>query len=360
MAWITKKGLMQEAVIDPHTGLKKIVSVKVSGNSKRAEQEAFKRLEAKVAKLSDTDIKLSTCIAMYLKENEKTWKPSTYSQVSNRLNSILTIVGDGYMSALTAGYIRKKFMESGKNVKTVNMYQTRLKTLWRWAYQNDFVKTMEVADKIAYVREESKVSRIQDKYLETNEIKKVLKAMVYDKRYALMSEFLILTGMRIGEACALNDKDVWNDVIIINKTYDKANNIVTTTKTTNSSREIHVQPELRDCIERIREFMNKQKEVFGYESDLFFPNTDGSHFKYSYYDKYVGNITEKCLGRRLTPHVFRHTHASLLAARGLSLEAISERLGHGDSKITREIYMHRMKELKEKENKQLDAIRLLS
>lgn len=358
--WINKKGLMQEYVTDPRTGLRKIVSVKVNGTSKRAEQEALKKLEKKIDELFDARLKLSECINLYLKENEKTWKASTYSQVDNRLHSVLEIVGDGYINSLTAGYIRQKFMNCGKTTQTINDYQTRLKTLWRWAYQNDFVRTMEVAEKLTNARTEPSAYRIQDKYLETKEAKKLLRAMIYDRRYQLFSEFLLLTGMRVGEAIALNDTDVWGDIIRINKTYDKANNIVTSTKTLKSSREIHIQPELKDCITRIREYTKKQQEVFGYESDLFFPDMNGSYFGYSYYCKYIGKITKKTLGRKLTPHAFRHSHCSMLAAAGMSLEAISERLGHTDSKITKEIYLHRMKELKEKENKQLDQIRLLS
>lgn len=358
--WITSKGLAQEAIIDPNTGLKRIVSVKVTGNSKRAENEAFKRLERKIAEINDTRMKLSEVIELYFKENEKTWKPSTYSQIKNRLDCVVEIIGDGYMNTLTAGYIRKKLSECGKNAQTINCYQTRLKTVWRWAYQHDYVKTMDVADKLSNIRTESKASRIQDKYLETGEVKRLLRSMIYDKRYALMTEFLILTGMRIGEAIALQNTDVWGDIIRINKTYDKANNVVTSTKTVKSSREIHVQPELKSCIERIREYTKWQQEVFGYESDLFFPDPNGDYFGYSYYTKYVGKMTKKVLGRHLTPHAFRHTHCSYLSAMGMSLEAISERLGHEDSKITKEIYLHRTKELKEKENKQLDSIRLLS
>ena len=358
--WITKKGYVQEYATDPHTGLKKIVSVKISGTSKKAEQEAFKRLERKIQEIGDVNIRLSDVIKLYLKENEKTWKPSTYSQIVNRLGSVLDIVGDAYMNTLSAGYVRRKFAESGKSPQTINAYQLRLKTLWRWAYQNDYVKTMETADKLSPMRTEPRKLRIQDKYLETNEVKRLLKSMIYDKRYALMTEFLILSGLRVGEAIALNDTDVWGDIIRVNKTFDKANNVTTSTKTLKSSREIHVQPELKTCIEKIREYTKWQKEVFGYESDLFFPDPSGHHFGYSYYAKYVGKMTEKVLGRRLTPHAFRHTHCSMLASKGMSLEAISERLGHEDSKITKEIYFHRMKELKEKENKQLDEIRLLS
>jgi len=36
----------------------------------------------------------------------------------------------------------------------------------------------------------------------------------------------------------------------------------------------------------------------------------------------------------------RHTHCSLLAEAGASLEQIMERLGHGDDDITKRVYLH--------------------
>lgn len=357
--WITSKGLAQETIVDPHTGLKKIVSVKVSGSGRKAEQEAFKRLQQKIDKLSETDFLLSEIIELYLNDQESSWKPSSRTQYTYKLHSLLEIVGDAYMNKLTAGYIRIKLTESGKNNQTINAYQRLLKTLWKWAYRNDYAQSMEVHDKLTTLRTQPKSYRIQDKYLETHEVEKLFDAMD-NERYRLMSEFLLLTGMRIGEAIALNDTDVWGSIIRINKTYDKANGIVTPAKTITSQREIHIQPELKECIARIRAFMARQSEIFEYNSQLFFPDADGGFFKYDAYNYYIGHLTEKVLQRRLSCHAFRHSHASMLAMKGFALESISERLGHNGSKITREIYLHRMKELKENENKQLDKIRLLN
>lgn len=38
--------------------------------------------------------------------------------------------------------------------------------------------------------------------------------------------------------------------------------------------------------------------------------------------------------------MLRHTHASLLAEAGISLEIIQDRLGHKDDKTTMMIYLH--------------------
>lgn len=60
----------------------------------------------------------------------------------------------------------------------------------------------------------------------------------------------------------------------------------------------------------------------------------------------------------ITVHALRHTHASLLLEKGVSIDTISRRLGHKNSKITREIYLHVTEKLKEKDNSQIAAINI--
>lgn len=60
----------------------------------------------------------------------------------------------------------------------------------------------------------------------------------------------------------------------------------------------------------------------------------------------------------ITVHALRHTHASLLLEKGVSIDMISRRLGHKNSKITREIYLHVTEKLKEKDNSQIAAINI--
>ena len=57
--------------------------------------------------------------------------------------------------------------------------------------------------------------------------------------------------------------------------------------------------------------------------------------------------------------MMRHTHVALLAEQGVSLDAISRRLGHSDSQITRDIYFHVTKKMQERENLQLKKIKIL-
>lgn len=84
-----------------------------------------------------------------------------------------------------------------------------------------------------------------------------------------------------------------------------------------------------------------RKEAFDIlQAKLLFSNDDGTHISFYTYNKYLHENSLSALHRAITPHTLRHTHASLLMEQGIGIDAISRRLGHEDSKITREIYLH--------------------
>lgn len=356
--WINNKGYLQERVVDPHTGLLKTVSVKVSGKGEKARQEAFTALQDKIRRMNETRFRLAEVIELYLKESALTMKPSSLTRKESHFRSIVSILGNPYVDSLTAGYIRMKFAESGKSNRTLNDYQETFKAFWRWAYRNDFMKSTEVADKLSILPDQSVKERIQDKYLEPEELQELLEALP-EKRDVLLVKFLVLTGCRASEAIALNDDDIVGDYVRINKNYDHLNNIVTTPKTVTSRREIYIQPELKDLIQEMREYVLWEKKVFSFQTGIFFPDIDGNYYKYARFNSHVAKTAQKVLGRKATTHIFRATHCSMLVAKGMSFESISARLGHENSKITKEIYFHRLKELREAENRQLDNIRIL-
>lgn len=355
--WISR-GYLIEYYKDPNTGIRKRISVKLSSDSEKAKQGAIKRLTDKLNHIEDKKILLSECVALWLKECQRSIKPSTFRKYRITFDSIMKIIGDGYIDRITAGYVRQKLIESGEENRTLNGYLKVFKTFWRWAYRNDFVKSPEVADKLQAFQDTPKRERIQDKYLEPEELNKLLDTMT-EKRWKLVTEFLALSGLRVGELASLTRSDITKDYIHVSKTYDANNKVVTSAKTYTSKRDVYIQDELKDCIARINDYMKWQAEVCGYKSILFFPDNDGGYMQYYTYRKYLSENAVKAIGRPITPHTLRHTHASILFARGMDLQAVSERLGHSDSKITKEIYLHKLQELKEKENRQLDKIHFI-
>lgn len=355
--WIYN-GYAQERVKMPDTGLTKIISVKCTGSGKKAELAAFRRLQAKIDGLSHRRFLLSQAIALYLADIEKNLKPSSVKKVRGSLRAFIRIMGDAELDSITAGFIRQKLINSEKPNRTLNDYILRFKTFWMWAYRNDLVSSRQVADKLQKFADTPKRERIQDKYLETDELAVLLGSMK-ERRFLLLTRFLLLSGLRIGELIAMDSSDISDGYIHITKTYDSAHKIITTAKTYDSRRDVYIQAELREAINDIQEYTAWQAEVCGYESAIFFPDLDGGRLSYQNYAKYLAKLSEAVLHRRITPHALRHSHCSMLASAGFPLESISARLGHGDSKITKEIYLHKLKELKERENLMLDRIRLI-
>ena len=99
---------------------------------------------------------------------------------------------------------------------------------------------------------------------------------------------------------------------------------------------------------------------YDYRTELFMCNVNGAHLSYYAYNKYLKELAQRVLHRdNVTTHIMRHTHVSLLAEAGVPLEAITRRVGHVDSDITRKIYLHVTKKLKEKDREQIRKVQIL-
>ena len=228
----------------------------------------------------------------------------------------------------------------------------------RWAYQNDMCP--ELAGKLKKLPDKSEREKIQDKYLERDELKAFL-AGLDEKHWKQLTEFLALSGLRIGEAVALtyDDIDVKTRIIHVNKTFAPTTKTVTSPKTADSVRDVYMQNELlRLCRKLLTEAKRKALE-HGYNSNLVFSDIDGNHISYDAYEKYLRENGQRILGRNITSHVMRHTMTSLFAEAGVSLDIISRRLGHHDSKITRDIYYHVTKTQRQKDHEAVRQISIL-
>ena len=148
-------------------------------------------------------------------------------------------------------------------------------------------------------------------------------------------------------------------MIHVSMTYDPNNNIETTAKTYESRREVYMQDELLSVAKELRLLMLRQRMMNGYSTDLYMCAEDGSHVKYYTYNKYLQENSLRIIGRKITPHTLRHTHASLLMEQGIGIDTISRRLGHSDSKVTKEIYLHVTERLREKENEQIKGLKII-
>ena len=346
-----------ERYTDPLSGKLRKVSVTLpKKNDKKATKMLSEMISEKTKSLGDYT--LGDAADAYLAQHEKQVRKQTYIRNAHSINYTCDLLGrDNLIDRLTAAYIWDCYSKSGKSARTENENMSRFKTFIRWAYRHDYVSSTACVDKLERFNDTPIRERIQDKYLNRVELSTLLENMP-DEGNRLVTEFLALSGLRIGELVALNDSDV-TDVISVTKTFSAISMEMSPGKTLCSRREVHVQPELASCISRIRIFMQKRRLMTGSNSPYFVIGRNGDRFQYYAFNKYFKEATEKILGRPLTTHALRHTHASLLAEAEVPLEAIKRRLGHEDSRITEKIYLHITEGTKKKDADLLDTISLL-
>ena len=159
-------------------------------------------------------------------------------------------------------------------------------------------------------------------------------------RNAMLFRFLFLTGCRKGEALALtwNDLDLDKGTVTVSKSI--SNKVrdegkwysVTTPKNTGSNRTVCLPAFFCDMLRAY------QKEQQAEPSAFAFGGADP--FPYITIDRRFHQAAEAAGVKRIRIHDLRHSCASLLIHKGVSIVAVSRHLGHKSVKQTLDTYSH--------------------
>lgn len=354
-----------ERYTDPISGVEKYVSCTLAKDTAKNQRKASAILQAKIEKklreiTAPETITLQQLVDRYAVHQKTAVKDSTALRNGFEGRACVQMIGaDAIVDRLTAAYVMSRLLAAGETRTCTNARIKFLKACVRWGYRQDLISSAALADKLEYIPDDSRKTKLEMKYMEPDELKAVLDTMQVD-RWRLLTEFLCLSGLRIGELIALRDSDVDDKYIHVNKTYAITQyKVHDAPKTDASNRDVYIQPELADCIVKMRTEKRINEMATGKRSSLFYPDYDGGYLHYDAYKKYLKETTERILGRTLTPHACRHTMTSVFAARGVELSAISRRLGHSNSEITKEIYLHITGEQKRRDEEQVSEIRIL-
>ncbi len=156
-------------------------------------------------------------------------------------------------------------------------------------------------------------------------------------------------GLRIGEICALSwdDVDLINQVIHVRHTVARVKNdakefdaktrlIIDEPKTKSSKRDIPIPSTLLPLILKYQSIAHS-KYVVSDKTEFVSPRT----FEYRYH-----HVLDCCGVESINYHALRHTFASRCIAAGVDVKSLSEVLGHGNSAITLNTYVHSSLDLK--------------
>ena len=362
-----------ESVRDPVTGSYRTFSVTVDKYTTHTQKVALRALQQRreaflqsALSQSEENLTIHDLIERFndVRSKDPNIRASTQRQAMMKLRPVERLLGsDTKVSTLTAGYIRQALLNSGKSAVTLNGYLKILKALLRWGFKNDYVSDISYIKKIERWKEEMPYrERIQNHYLEKDELETLIAGM-NEYQYKLIAKFLVLSGMRIGEMIALQraDVDIDNRVIHITKNMQGVTRIIDLPKNSTSYRDVYMQDELAEVCREIERY----KRMMGIVSEIFFPDPKGDYLRHETVEKYFRENSERILKRRVTPHMLRHTHTSLMieaamtAGQNITLDDIAERLGHANSKITKDIYFHKTNLVRDATNRKLDLLKIL-
>ncbi|MFS1058704.1 tyrosine-type recombinase/integrase [Enterococcus casseliflavus] len=361
---------------DPYTEKLKRVSVTLTSKSNQAKKQAMMELQEKInVKISNQNEHKVTLANLYeewieiykqkVKEQTYLTSVSLYKAVELRMDTSVLI------NNLTSSYIQKFLNDFYYKENYSHSYTDAIRSLFRnmfeYAKQVGFVeyniiKDVKIERKKATIEEHEKVTQ---KYLEPDELELVIEELRNLKhssnasQYAEIAEVLSKTGLRYGELAALKIEDYDGTTLDVNKTlfynYSKAQDGLTTSpKNVFSNRKIPISNETKAIIDKWISQNELNKAINSKYNDMGFllaaPNGD-SVPPFSM-NRVLRNLSTKLkeqgkLNKRLSTHIFRHTHISLLAEMGINQKAIMSRVGQVNPLTTLKIYTHVTKKVEQ-------------
>ena len=152
------------------------------------------------------------------------------------------------------------------------------------------------------------------------------------------------TGLRRGELLALR----WTDIDFVNKSIRVERNLECikgvrteiTPKTDSSIRTISIPDELVNYLQALKKKSARKSLVKKPKTDLIIHNKKGLAMNPSTLSSAFGKLLKETGMKRIRFHDLIHSHATILLEEyGLSIKAISERLGHSDVLVTMNLYI---------------------
>lgn len=189
-----------------------------------------------------------------------------------------------------------------------------------------------------------------EKHLNVNESELLLKEILKRLNNGLSYSLLLLgltSGMRFAEMIGLtkNDFNFKNSTITINKTwgYKKLNSTgFGPTKNIYSNRTIKMDMQTMAHFKELFESLSDSSEKLVFYS----PNSKYKVISNTSVNKVLKKICNEIGIESISMHGLRHTHASVLLYKKVSIYYVSERLGHSNTETTLKKYAHLVKELR--------------
>ncbi|MDQ8450229.1 site-specific integrase [Enterococcus faecium] len=360
-----------ERYIDPKTRKRKKVSITYKNKSRETQKVALLELNKKIdielneKTLQKPNLTFHELVEEWLVIYKRQVKESTYYPTNNILNTIKKKIPETYIvSGINTVDLNNIFEDmiykDDLSNKYVSVIKSKLNLLFSYAMKKGYVEKNPINEVVIDYKRESKTIKIKDKFLEDDEYKRLVDFTTsHNKRYSLLFQWLYLTGMRPGEAIALSKDDVHitnnNASVVINGTMMYRERSIADMKKSDSTKTAAGMREI-DLPKKAIAIYNELLEL-NPKGQFLFQTTKGTPFQLTAINTYLRNHkADMKINKKLSSHIFRHTHISKLAELGTPLYAIQDRVGHENSDITEKIYLHVTKGVKEKLKEDIEKL----
>lgn len=297
----------------------------------------------------------------WLNVYKNTVRESTLAQVKRIFkNHVLPKFSTYKIAQIKSFHIQDAVNEWFETHASFGAYYSYTAMVFEYAYIHEYVKK-NPTKKVTVPKKSSKYSNQQKEvnFYSKPELEYFLN-IVKEKEYIqwhTIFRLLAYTGMRKSELTALQ----WKDVDLNEGTIDINKGLVSV-----ENNQLKLQPPKYDSyrvlgidqgttrvLKNWKIHQAKRLLGFGYNSmdaeQLVFSNQTNNEFlQPNSMNGALDRITKKHNLKKITPHGFRHTHASLLFESGAKMDEVKSRLGHANVETTINVYTHITPQRKDK------------
>lgn len=240
-------------------------------------------------------------------------------------------------------FLLNQLIEDGKD-QTAEKVHLTLKQIFDQAVKNEFVYK-NIMLNVEYKRK----SRPPKRALTDGEMNIILKADL-PKKEKVFVVLLLNTGLRKGEALALtrNDIDLKARTITVSKSllFKKNEVEIKMPKSKAGNRIIPITNELFDCLSDYIKTLDGMC-IFPMRGNKLITKSAFEHMWARILGALNvaaggtnGKLEVKKIAKDITPHIFRHSYATLLYRAGVDIKTAQYLLGHSSLQMTMDIYTH--------------------
>lgn len=214
------------------------------------------------------------------------------------------------------------------------------------------VKWQLVESNVALMADPPKVPHKEVAYLNELEVQHLLELLEDAPiQYKTMIDILIFTGIRRGELCGLEWKDIDFDskTLYIRRSSQYIGNgkvITKEPKTQSGNRKFVLSDSICKILKEYRIYYFEKKLSIGEqweETDRLFTTWNGKPIYPDTVTSWFENFIKKNNLKKVTLHSLRHTNATIMIAEGVDVCTVSKRLGHANTSTTLNVYAHALK-----------------